>query len=68
MQSIWVVGDAAEIMKIPVEESSGYFTYGGNVYGNETFAPSYYRYFNGTNKCVPSSSVQASSNFSRRSF
>ncbi|KAK3375863.1 multicopper oxidase-domain-containing protein [Lasiosphaeria ovina] len=53
MQSVWVVGDAADIQKIPTELSAGYFTYGGNVYGNTTYHPSVYQYFNGTNKCGP---------------
>ncbi|KAH8885404.1 L-ascorbate oxidase [Thozetella sp. PMI_491] len=45
MQSVWVVGDAAQITKIPLEESQGYFAYGGDVYGNESRDPKIYRYF-----------------------
>ena len=50
MQSVWVVGNASQITKIPLEESQGYFEYGGDVYGTESHDPSYYEYFvnNGT--------------------
>jgi len=48
MQSVWVVGSADDIMKIPFSESEGYFTYGGDVYGNATFSPSIYEYFDST--------------------
>ncbi|KAK3942667.1 putative L-ascorbate oxidase [Diplogelasinospora grovesii] len=53
MQMVWVVGNASEIQKIPFEESKGYLDYGGSVYGNLSYHPSYYEYFNGTNQCVP---------------
>lgn len=39
MQSVWVVGNATEIQSMPTELSAGYFTYGGSVYGNETWSP-----------------------------
>lgn len=39
MQSVWVIGNASEIQKTPTELSSGYFTYGGSVYGNVTYYP-----------------------------
>lgn len=39
MQSVWVVGNATEIQRLPTELSAGYFTYGGSVYGNETWQP-----------------------------
>lgn len=39
MQSVWVVGNASQIQSMPTELSSGYFTYGGSVYGNETWSP-----------------------------
>lgn len=51
MQSIWVVGDADQIIKIPPTVSQDYFAYGGSVYGNVTHAPTMYHYFEGTNKC-----------------
>ncbi|KAI5455598.1 laccase-like protein [Mariannaea sp. PMI_226] len=51
MQSVWVVGDAEQIKQIPLEESIGYFTYGGDVYGNATHAPSYHEFFNSTGNC-----------------
>lgn len=37
MQSVWVVGNASQIQSMPTELSSGYFTFGGSVYGNETY-------------------------------
>lgn len=45
MQSVWAVGTAQEIIAIPFTESEGYLTYGGSVYGNETYAPKYPHYF-----------------------
>lgn len=39
MQSVWVIGDASEIQSTPTELSAGYFTYGGSVYGNESYYP-----------------------------
>ncbi|KAK4176416.1 putative L-ascorbate oxidase [Triangularia setosa] len=53
MQSVWTMGDADQIRKLPPSAISGYLTYGGNVYGNATHAPSLYQYFNGTNQCKP---------------
>ncbi|KAH6842656.1 Cupredoxin [Chaetomium sp. MPI-CAGE-AT-0009] len=52
MESLWVVGDAEDIVTIPLPASKGYFYYGGNVYGSEVRAPSVYHYFDATNKCV----------------
>ncbi|KAK4187405.1 putative L-ascorbate oxidase [Podospora australis] len=52
MQSVWVMGDADDIKKIPVTVADGYYTYGGSVYGNVTHAPAVYHYFNGTNQCA----------------
>lgn len=46
MQTLWVVGDAADIQKTPTELSQGYFTFGGDVYGNETHAPTTFEQFN----------------------
>ncbi|KAK3991488.1 putative L-ascorbate oxidase [Cladorrhinum sp. PSN332] len=51
MQSVWVMGNADEIRKIPLTASQGYFTYGGSVYGNVTHSPTVYEYFDGTDKC-----------------
>lgn len=45
MQSIWVVGNADEIVTIPNDMSQGYFVYGGNAYGNETYDPDIYHHF-----------------------
>ncbi|AEO59159.1 laccase-like protein [Thermothelomyces thermophilus ATCC 42464] len=51
METIWVVGDAEDIVTIPLSVSQNYFTYGGSVYGNDTHAPEVYHYFDDTNKC-----------------
>ncbi|KAK5662311.1 hypothetical protein OQA88_8217 [Cercophora sp. LCS_1] len=53
MQTVWVVGDASDIISIPRHFASGYMTYGSSVYGNATHAPAVYQYFNDTNKCGP---------------
>lgn len=39
MQTVWVHGDADDLMKLSKPEVQGYLTYGGDVYGNETHAP-----------------------------
>ena len=39
MQTVWVVGNAKEIMQIPLEYSTGYLDYGGSAYGTETNPP-----------------------------
>jgi L-ascorbate oxidase len=41
MQSVWIFGDADEIMRIPHYDAAGYLQYNGSAFGNETFAPSY---------------------------
>ena len=64
MQSLWFVGDAADIIKIPLEQSQSYLTYGGDVYGTVSHSPSVYEYFNGTNKC--GAAGQQSANLTRR--
>jgi len=51
MEVLWVVGDAEDIVSIPLSVSQNYFTYGGSVYGNDTYAPEVYHYFDGTNQC-----------------
>lgn len=54
MQSVWAVGTAEQIIAIPYEESEGYLTYGGSVFGNETHPPAYHHFFNNTNSvCKP---------------
>ena len=45
LQSVWVIGDADDITGKGLEESTGYLTYGGDVYGNDTFAPTVNHYF-----------------------
>jgi hypothetical protein len=40
MQTVWVMGNASEILTVPLEEVQGYLVYGGSVYGNDSFDPS----------------------------
>jgi len=54
MQSVWVVGNASDIMQVPLAESQSYLTYGGSVYGNNTHNPSYFKWSGtGTDQCEP---------------
>lgn len=39
MQTVWVHGNADDIMKLGKPNVEGYLTYGGNVNGNATYAP-----------------------------
>lgn len=39
MQTVWVFGNAEDIMKLPPTDVSGYLVYGGDVYGNASHAP-----------------------------
>lgn len=40
MQTVWVFGDAAQIVaEIPQPYVEGYLTYGGSAYGNDTYDP-----------------------------
>jgi len=40
MQTVWVFGNESEILtKLATPNVTGYLTYGGDVYGNETHAP-----------------------------
>lgn len=40
MQSVLVFGNSTEVLtKVPTPEVEGYLTYGGSVYGNESFWP-----------------------------
>ncbi|KAK3332304.1 laccase-like protein [Cercophora scortea] len=66
MQTVWVVGNAADIQQIPLEASQAYFTYGGSVYGNTTHAPTQYQFFDATNKCVATPQLHA--NLTRRGY
>ena len=45
LQTLWVMGNASQITEKGLYESTGYLTYGGDVYGNKTFAPSVMHYF-----------------------
>lgn len=60
MQTVWVVGNASEIQKIPTDLSSGYFTFGGSVYGADDSPPQVYQQFNhSSDTCQPSTSGQS---------
>ncbi|ORX33315.1 L-ascorbate oxidase [Kockovaella imperatae] len=48
MQTAWVFGNATEIQKIPLAEASGYLTYGGSAYGNQSYDPIVYHYYEDT--------------------
>ncbi|KID74081.1 Multicopper oxidase aurL2 [Metarhizium brunneum] len=39
MQTVWVNGDAEDILKVGKPDVEGYLLYGGNVYGNESHTP-----------------------------
>lgn len=39
MQTVWVVGNASDIQKLPTDLSAGYFTFGGSVYGSDDSPP-----------------------------
>jgi len=39
MQTVWVIGDTADILKLPKPQVEGYLTYGGGAYGNATHNP-----------------------------
>lgn len=45
LQTVWVMGNASQITSKGLYESTGYFTFGGDVYGNDTFAPTVAHYF-----------------------
>ncbi|KAH9905689.1 L-ascorbate oxidase [Xylariomycetidae sp. FL2044] len=46
MQTVWVFGDAASILKeIPQPYIDGYLDYGGDAYGNDTYDPLVMEYF-----------------------
>jgi len=39
MQTVWVFGDAKDILAVPRPEVSGYLSFGGSAYGNSSHAP-----------------------------
>ncbi|KFG82524.1 putative laccase [Metarhizium anisopliae] len=39
MQTVWVHGDASDILGVGQPDVQGYLTYGGDVYGNSSHAP-----------------------------
>lgn len=39
MQTVWVMGNESEILKVPVGHVQGYLEYGGSVYGNDDREP-----------------------------
>jgi len=44
MQTVWVMGNETEVLKLPKPEVEGYLTYGGDVYGNESHWPAVLHY------------------------
>lgn len=44
MQTVWVTGDAADILKAPRPMVEGYLAFGGSVMGNATHDPEGVRY------------------------
>ncbi len=57
MQSIWVVGDADDIISIPLPMSQEYLTYGGSVYGNATHDPDMVHFFDDEKDQCPAPEV-----------
>jgi len=53
MQSIWVVGDADDIISMPLTVSQQYLTYGGSVYGNATHDPEMVHFFDDAEEQCP---------------
>ncbi len=48
MQTAWVFGDAASILReIPEPYIAGYLNYGGSAYGNESYDPLVLTYYDG---------------------
>jgi L-ascorbate oxidase len=39
MQSVWIMGDYEEIVRIPYSGAEGYLEFGGNAYGGENISP-----------------------------
>lgn len=39
MQTVWIFGDAKEVMALPKVNVEGYLTYGGDAYGNSSHTP-----------------------------
>jgi len=39
MQTVWVMGNESEIMKVPLEYIQGYLDYGGSVNGDDNHDP-----------------------------
>lgn len=47
MQTVWVMGNAAEITRHTEPFVKGYLEYGGSAYGNASYDPLVYHYFDG---------------------
>lgn len=45
MQTIWVMGNSQQVLKLPAPEVQGYLTYGGNVVGNESHHPTVVHFY-----------------------
>ena len=52
MQTVWVIGNASEIVGKGLEESTGYLDYGGSVYGNDTYAPNVTHFWEDGQCCI----------------
>ena len=39
MQTVWVMGNQSELLKVPYPDVTGYLDYGGSVYGNDSYSP-----------------------------
>ncbi|QUC24037.1 uncharacterized protein UV8b_08278 [Ustilaginoidea virens] len=50
MQSVWAVGTAADIQRVPYEYISGYLDFGGSAYGNLSYSPRSVHEFSDVNK------------------
>ena len=44
MQTLWVMGNETELLKVPYPDVSGYLDFGGSVYGNSTYDPAVVHY------------------------
>ncbi|KAL6711560.1 hypothetical protein ACN47E_004494 [Coniothyrium glycines] len=45
MQSVWIMGDYEDIVKIPYSGAEGYLEFGGNAYGGQDITPSVWHEF-----------------------
>ena len=57
MQTVWVMGNEDEIMKVPYEHILGYLEYGGGVNGNDTHDP-HVVHFKGGNSQITNTDLE----------